>query len=189
MKYPITLETNRLILKTPNLDDMPAFLEYLSNNKDFFKVWTPARTENFFHISTQKERLRGRILEMLSESAFHFHIHEKANLKEVVGDMGISNIIRGPFQNCTIGYKIAAEKRKKGFMSEAVERLVRFIFEDLKLHRVEANIIPRNVASIKLIEKLGFEKEGLSKRFLKINGEWEDHFRYAKLVDSNSINQ
>ena len=97
--------------------------------------------------------------------------------------IGISNITEGVFQNCYIGYKLDFREIGKGYMKESLKRIIKYIFEELGLHRIEANIIPGNERSINLIEKIGFRREGLAKKLLKINGVWEDHYRYAILND------
>ena len=86
--------------------------------------------------------------------------------------------------SCVIGYGMAPEAVGNGFMSEAIERIVRIGFEELGLHRLEINIVPRNARSIAVAERCGFLCEGLSPRYLKIAGRWEDHVRYAKLNEA-----
>jgi ribosomal-protein-alanine N-acetyltransferase len=76
------------------------------------------------------------------------------------------------------------EKNRKGIATEAVKRIIEFTFDELILHRLEANVIPSNTASIKVLEKLNFVKEGYSENYLKINGRWQDHLRYA-LINKN----
>ncbi len=100
-------------------------------------------------------------------------------MEEIVGVVNLSEISRGCFQNCFMGYWIGQPYRRQGFMTEALRLAMDYAFDDLDLHRVEANIIPSNAASIALIKRLGFRLEGLSQRYLKINGEWQDHERWA----------
>lgn len=100
---------------------------------------------------------------------------------EILGTVSFTNIIRGVLKSCYLGYKISQDHTGKGYMSEAVAAAITYAFKSLKLHRIEANIMPKNVASLKLIQNLGFEEEGLSKSYLKINGQWEDHYRFALL--------
>ncbi len=95
------------------------------------------------------------------------------------GEITLSSIQRGPFQNGSIGYWIDEELAGSGLVPEAVVVVLQFAFDTLRLHRVEVAIIPRNVASRRVVEKLGLRNEGVALGFLEINGEWEDHVRYA----------
>ncbi len=95
------------------------------------------------------------------------------------GEITLSSIQRGPFQNGSIGYWIDEELAGSGYTPEAVIVTMEFAFETLRLHRVEIAIIPRNTASRRVVEKLGIRNEGIALGYLEINGEWEDHVRYA----------
>lgn len=80
-----------------------------------------------------------------------------------------------------MGYRLDERAQGKGYMREAILRVVQYAFDEMKLHRIEANIMPHNVRSIKLITAVGFEEEGLAKKYLKINGKWQDHLQYVVL--------
>src|SRR5947208_1195250 len=97
----------------------------------------------------------------------------------VDGEINLSSIKRGPFQNAYVGYWIDEALAGNGYMPEAVVVLLRFAFEELGLHRVQIAIIPRNRPSRRVVEKLELREEGIAERYLEINGTWEDHVRYA----------
>jgi ribosomal-protein-alanine N-acetyltransferase len=99
----------------------------------------------------------------------------------MIGTCNFSNIVRGVFQACHLGYAISQSHQGKGLMSEAVELGIRYMFEIVKLHRIMANYMPRNERSARLLEKLGFEREGYAKSYLKIAGVWEDHILTSKI--------
>ncbi len=99
------------------------------------------------------------------------------------GEITLSSIQRGPFQNGTIGYWIDEDLAGLGLIPEAVVTILQFAFETLQLHRIEIAIIPRNTASRRVVEKLELRNEGIAVGFLEINGEWEDHVRYAMTAD------
>jgi ribosomal-protein-alanine N-acetyltransferase len=99
------------------------------------------------------------------------------------GEITLSSIQRGPFQNGSIGYWIDEELAGMGLTPEAVVVVLQFAFETLSLHRVEVAIIPRNMASRRVMEKLALRNEGVALGFLEINGEWEDHVRYAMTAE------
>jgi ribosomal-protein-alanine N-acetyltransferase len=95
------------------------------------------------------------------------------------GEINISSIQRGPFQNAYLGYWIDKARAGNGYVPEACVVLFRHAFEALGLHRLQISIIPRNRASRRVVEKLGLRGEGIAQRYLEINGRWEDHVRYA----------
>ncbi len=101
----------------------------------------------------------------------------------VMGSITLSQIFRGGFQSAYIGYHVGAEFAGQRYMTEALQLLLRHAFLKLKLHRLEANIQPGNVASIALVQRAGFVREGYSRRYLKICGRWRDHERWAILVE------
>lgn len=99
----------------------------------------------------------------------------------ITGAITLSQIFMGPFRSAYLGYFIGAPYARRGYTSEAVSLMLRYAFKQLKLHRVEANIQPGNVASIALVKRAGFVNEGYSRRYLKIGGQWRDHERWAIL--------
>src|SRR5690606_22401509 len=98
---------------------------------------------------------------------------------ELAGEMNLSSIQRGPFQNAYVGYWIDEAKAGNGYTPEALVVVCRFAFEDLALHRLQISIVPRNHASHRVVQKLDIRSEGVAVRYLEINGTWEDHVRYA----------
>jgi ribosomal-protein-alanine N-acetyltransferase len=102
---------------------------------------------------------------------------------KIIGSITLSQIFRGNFCNAYLGYFIGAEFGGKGFMTEAIELILRYAFKNLKLHRIEANVQPVNLASIAVLKKNGFTKEGFSRRYLKIGKKWRDHERWAIIAE------
>ena len=101
----------------------------------------------------------------------------------IVGTLALSQIFRKLFQNAYLGYQLFAGYTGHGYMTEAVALSLKYAFTDLRLHRVEANVQPANRASIAVLKRSGFVKEGLSRRYLKISGKWRDHERWAILKE------
>ena len=97
--------------------------------------------------------------------------------------MNINEVVRGIFQSGYLGYWIGAPFARQGYVREGLALVVGHAFEELLLHRLEANIMPENAASLALVRGLGFRREGLSPRYLKIAGEWRDHERWSILAD------
>ena len=107
----------------------------------------------------------------------------RTDTQEMVGVVELQDIFRGDFQNAYLIYYGFAEQLRQGFIQNAVEQVIAKAFGQMKLHRLEANVQPDNLASIALLKACGFEKEGLSPKFLRKNGEWRDHERWALLND------
>lgn len=101
----------------------------------------------------------------------------------IVGSINLSQIYGGAFRNAYLGYYVGEQFAGQGYMTEALELMLRYAFEDLDLHRLEANIQPGNVASLALVKRAGFTREGYSRRYLKIGGRWRDHDRWAILAE------
>jgi [ribosomal protein S5]-alanine N-acetyltransferase len=101
----------------------------------------------------------------------------------LLGAIEFSQIVFGPFQSAYLGYFLGAPFTGRGFMTEALGLALRHAFHGIRLHRVEANVQPANTSSIRLLRRLGFKKEGFSRRYLKIGGRWRDHERWALLAE------
>jgi len=107
----------------------------------------------------------------------------------IVGSINLSQIFLGSFRNAYLGYYVGAQYSGQGYMTEAFQLMLRYAFDKLKLHRLEANIQPQNVASIALVKRAGFVREGYSRRYLKISGRWRDHERWAIIVEDWKANR
>jgi ribosomal-protein-alanine N-acetyltransferase len=117
-------------------------------------------------------------------SGFGFGIFHEGRF---AGEVTLSSILRGPFQNGSIGYWIDKDVAGEGLIPESVVVVLQFAFETLRLHRIEVAIIPRNLASRRVVEKLDLRNEGVALGFLEINGEWEDHVRYAMTAEEWAV--
>lgn len=105
---------------------------------------------------------------------------------ELIGIIELTEVVRGSLQSCWLGYCLDHSHNGHGYTTEAVRPVVDHAFEILKLHRIEAGVMPHNIGSIRVLEKAGFHKEGLSKKNVKINGRWEDHLHFAILSPNDS---
>jgi len=177
----IELKTERLILKTLDSSYANPVLQYYIRNKEFFRSKVPEYHKDFFSEEYHIESLEKFRKDMESGNSVKLFIFTKNDPGKVIGDVSISNIVRGVFLSCHLGYKLDEEENGKGYASEAVKKITDYAFNELNLHRIEANIMPSNSRSINLIRKLGFEEEGLAKKYLKLNGKWEDHIHYVQL--------
>jgi [ribosomal protein S5]-alanine N-acetyltransferase len=179
----IVLHSDRLALRTIDQTFAARCLDYVVRNREFFEAWNPAVDKTFYTLAFQENRLRLERELRSQDRAVRLWLFRREDraFERIVGDLAFSNIVRGAFQSCHLGYKIDGAEGSHGLMTEALARAITFAFEKLKLHRIEANIMPRNARSIRVVEKLGFVNEGLSRKYLKIAGVWEDHLHYVLL--------
>ena len=147
---------------------------YFAMNECHFQIWNPVVPAGHHSIDCWKNRLDERELEFDEGVSAHF-IGTDETESCVVGSCSLSNIVRGVFQSCHMGYSIAQRFEGEGKMKQIVTHVIEFAFQELKLHRIMANHMPANQRSAGLLKSLGFEKEGYAKEYLLINGEWEDH--------------
>jgi ribosomal-protein-alanine N-acetyltransferase len=174
------LRTERLILRPLTPDDAPKLLQYVLVNREWLAPWEPAHSRSYFTLEGQRGILLQCQEDRRAETGMLLGVFERdANNGELQGRISVSGIVRGIWQNGFVGYSIASSRAGRGYMTEALRRLVLFSFAELKLHRLQASIIPRNVASLRVVEKCGFRYEGRALRYLRINDVWEDHDLYA----------
>ncbi len=176
-------ETDRLLLKILDPSHAELTLDYYLRNRAFLEEWEPVREEAFYTLEKQREILTQEQADIESGRLFRVWIFKKGEENSAIGTFGFSNIVRGAFLSCFLGYKLDGREICKGYMTEALQRGIAVMFEEYGLHRIEANIMPKNGASFRVVEKLGFCCEGLSPKYLKINGVWEDHIHMALLND------
>jgi [ribosomal protein S5]-alanine N-acetyltransferase len=177
---PVQLETARLIVRCLTEDDVPAYRQYLESNRGFHKEWTPRRGEEYYGESSIRRLIVSRAEAAAARSAFLLGVFRK-DVHGLIGSIGVTNIVYGAFLSCNLGYELSEGEIGNGYMTEALPAVIEFCFGDLALHRIEASVLPRNERSRRLLRRLGFEYEGTSKRYLKIDGEWQDHEHYVLL--------
>ncbi len=167
-------------LRAPTWADFEHWTELRRANEDYLKPWEPSWDAAHLSRATYKARL-AKFKKMISQDeAYPFYVF-RADTNQLVGACNLTQIKRGSLQSAHIGYWVGETYIRKGFARASVRAVLRFAFEELGLHRVSAAVQADNQASIKLLENLGFTKEGLARDFLKIDGTWTDHLIYAKL--------
>jgi ribosomal-protein-alanine N-acetyltransferase len=175
------MQTARLAIRLQSPEMLDQLMAYLERNREFHRPWSPQHPEIWYSREKQAERLQRGMEDAAAGRGYRFWYARREAPEQMIGHASLSNIIRGAFQSCHLGYSQDAAACGQGYMSEALRAVLQYAFEEVGLHRVEANIIPRNVASRRVLERLGFVQEGAARRYLKINGEWEDHLRFAML--------
>ncbi len=170
----------RLVLRPLLVEDYSQWNEVRMVNEDWLTRWEPQRVAGQPDVVQNRQAFSSRCAARQRErqlgTGYGFGIFVDNML---AGEMNVSSIQRGPFQNAYVGYWIDQRHAGQEYTPEALVVAMRFAFEDLRLHRLQIAIIPRNRPSRRVVEKLGIRLEGMAERYLEINGNWEDHLRYA----------
>lgn len=169
-------------LRAPAIADFASWAELRENSRNFLTPWEPFWPQDDLSRGAFKRRLRRYNRDIRDDRAYPFFIFRSAD-SQIVGGVTISNIRRAVAQTCSIGYWVGEPFAAQGHMSSAIVALIPFIFGHLGLHRIEAACLPHNQPSMGLLTKMGFEREGYARRYLKINGEWQDHVLFALLAE------
>jgi len=170
----------RVVLRPLVASDFSAWREVRRRNEDWLTKWEPSRIPGQPDVVEDKDafavRCSARQRERQLGTGYGFGVFVDGNFG---GEVNLSSVQRGPFQSAYVGYWIDEKLAGNGYTPEAVVVLLRLVFDELHLHRVQIAIIPRNSASRRVVEKLKIREEGVAQRYLEINGNWEDHVRYA----------
>jgi ribosomal-protein-alanine N-acetyltransferase len=162
--------------------DRAEFVRVRTVSEELFREWLPAREKSLdelFEEELAKNRMEDRYLRLAGVTA-----HGR-----LAGFFNLNEIVRGVFQNAYAAWSVSAEVAGQGYGTEGTRGLFDLAFSEkgLALHRVQANIIPSNAPSLRLAEKVGMRREGLAERYLKIDGQWQDHVMYAKTVEEHEL--
>ena len=148
--------------------------KYFAVNEQHLQPWSPRVPRNYQSVENWRQRLEERELEFKSGQSVHF-IGTDEQQSHVIGNCSISNIVSGVMQACHMGYSMAERYQGQGYLKCIVQFAVKYAFEELRLHRIMANHMLANKRSEALLQSLGFEREGVAKSYILINGKWEDH--------------
>jgi ribosomal-protein-alanine N-acetyltransferase len=151
-------------------------------SRDFLTPWEPTWPIDDLARAAFRRRIKRYSEDQRSDIAYPFFVFRKGD-NCLVGGLTLANIRRGCAQAGSLGYWMGAPYAGQGYMTDAVNAILPFAFGALRLHRVEAACIPGNVASIRLLEKTGFKREGFARQYLCIDGVWQDHLLFARLQD------
>jgi ribosomal-protein-alanine N-acetyltransferase len=170
----------RVVLRPLVASDFSAWREVRRRNEDWLTRWEPSRIPGQPDVVEDKDafavRCSARQRERQLGTGYGFGVFVDGDF---CGEVNLSSVQRGPFQSAYVGYWIDEKRAGHGYTPESVVVLLHFVFDELHLHRVQIAIIPRNLASRRVVEKLKLRDEGVALRYLEINGAWEDHVRYA----------
>lgn len=184
------------VLRTPRLRLFIAGPEWAEEcarfnreNAEFLAPWEPRMTASSFDAAALRDIRKRAVGAALEGRAYSFAIaREDADNQNIriIGWLTFSNIVRGVFQACHLGYKLSERAQNHGYMTEAVRAGIDFAFGTLRLHRIMANYLPHNTRSSALLSRLGFKREGYAEAYLFINGKWQDHILTALVNPENA---
>ncbi len=179
----LQLLTERLVVEVPGVSASEHMADYCRRNRGHLGPWEPARPLDYYSRSFWVRQLRAALDEFHAGQSVRTVLrlrqpgaaHGDLGGERIIGVANLSQVVRGAFQSAVIGYSLDEELVGQGLMREALERILRYAFEDLQLHRVMAAYRPENDRSAAVLERLGFEKEGFARDYLFIDGAWRDH--------------
>ena len=175
-----SLDTARLNIRLATVADAASLAAFYARNEAHFRPWDPPASKARFTPDYWRELLKRADEEWRADRTLRLHMYLRDAPDDVIGRIGFSQIARGPFQSCMLGYQIAEDKEGQGLMFEALEASIEFVFKVHKLHRIQANYMASNTRSAALLSRLGFVEEGLAKNYLYIDGAWRDHVLTAR---------
>jgi len=171
-----------VVLRVPQMTDCSEWIALRETSRDFLTPWEPTWPADDLTRASFRRRIKRYSEDHRNDLTYSFFIFRKQG-DVLVGGLTLANIRRGCAQSGSLGYWMGAPYARQGHMTAAVNAIIPFAFGTLKLHRIEAACIPANVASVRLLEKTGFKREGFARQYLCINGVWQDHWLYARLKD------
>ncbi|MDY1547319.1 ribosomal protein S5-alanine N-acetyltransferase [Luteibacter sahnii] len=180
MNEPVRIRTARTIVRLLDTEEAELLQRYRVENREHLAPWEPMRTSAHYTLDGARQTVEAGLEAARADRGYPFAVLTPDGT-EMVGSLTFANVVRGVFQACHVGYGIALRHQGKGLMFEALDSAVRYAFGPLDFHRVMANYMPRNARSGALLTRLGFEKEGYARRYLKIDGLWEDHVLTARI--------
>jgi ribosomal-protein-alanine N-acetyltransferase len=162
--------------------DYSNWAEIRDESRGFLRPWEPTWPIDDLTRPAFRRRIKRYQREMQEDAGYPFFVFRNDN-DRLIGGVTLSHVRRGVTQSCALGYWMGERYAGQGFMSEAVGAVIPFVFDNLKLHRLEAASMPANTRSIRLLENVGFTREGFARRYLLIDGRWQDHVLFAMLGD------
>jgi len=174
-------ETEHLNLRILSSDQAALVLSFYERNFADFSQYEPLDEQQGRSLSFHKKLLDVEMQTALRGSSFRFYLFEKEDPFTVIGTISYRNILHGLYQTCQVGYKMDKEYRRKGYCSEALSFLDHLMMSEVFMHRIEAYVLPDNIASLTMLEKIGYRREGLIRDKIFLNGHWADHYLLSKI--------
>jgi ribosomal-protein-alanine N-acetyltransferase len=175
------LRTDRLLIRLANDGDVGEVMKYLERNREFLQPFEPRKPVGYYSAEFWLEQFRRSVQEFHADQAVRFFLFSGTR---VVGTANLTQIVRGPFQGCQLGYSLGESDQGQGLMTEALQAIARYAFEELKLHRIQAAYMPDNTRSAAVLKKAGFEIEGRARDYVRIDGQWREHVLVGRVNDA-----
>ncbi len=176
MTFELPLITcDRVFVRMATNKDIPSILDYFIENEVYLTPYYPSWQDDFFSQEYWQIQVEVNYQEFINDRSLRLFIFPKSNPKQIIGTINFSHFVRGVAQYCILGYSLAENQQGKGYMSEALQGAVIYMFRELNMHRIMANYMPHNRRSGNVLRKLSFVVEGYARDYLMINGKWEDH--------------
>ncbi|HUZ52752.1 MAG TPA: GNAT family protein [Streptosporangiaceae bacterium] len=169
-------------LVTPQ--DVPVLAELHRVNRNFLAPFEPVRSDDYFTVAGQRVVIEGALARYQQGSVLPHVILDGSG--RVAGRITLSEIVRGPFQSCSLGYWVSAAENGRGLATAAVRDIIGTAFSELGLHRIQAGILLHNAGSQRVLERNGFVRIGVAPEYLKIAGRWQDHVLFQLVADGDA---
>lgn len=174
------LSTPRLVLAPAHEELAISVIEFYQRNEVHLTPWEPPKPMDFLTEAVQRKRLQKAEADTRAGTAMRWWLYLKGEPNVLVGSIGLNDIARGPFQNALLGYALDGELQGQGLMQEGLNAVILHAFSaEINLHRIQANVRPDNLRSLRVLERLGFEREGYARDYLYIQDKWHDHVMFA----------
>ncbi len=177
---PAGLHGKGVYLRAPQMSDFAQWEQLRRESKAFLTPWEPTWSAEDLTRHAFRRRVRIYTRDIRQDESYPFFIFDGSG-ENLLGGLTLANVRRGVTQSCSLGYWLGVDKTGNGHMTAAITAIIPFVFRSLRLHRLEAACLPVNRRSIRLLERTGFSHEGLARRYLCINGVWQDHLLFARL--------
>lgn len=184
---PGAVSGDGVFLRMPQADDFAAWAELRSSSRAFLEPWEPAWPADDLTRPAWRRRLRRYTREAREDRAYPFFLFDDTT-RALVGGITVANVRRGVAQAGSLGYWMGKRFAGQGYMTRGIAAVLPFLFHGLRLHRIEAACLPHNHASLRILEKNGFTREGYARKYLCINGTWQDHLTFALLAGEERPN-
>ena len=161
--------------------DAAPLAQAYARNRSYLQPWEPVRPDSFFTADGQQPLLAAAIAEAASGRSFHWLMVEDG---DIAGRISLNDVVRGAFRNAHVGYWVAADRQGKGLATAALNMVVELARDTLGLHRLQAGTLTSNLGSQAVLSRNGFTPIGLAEKYLRINGEWQDHLLFQRILDS-----
>lgn len=178
---PPSFTTPRLVIRMGSHRDVEDIVRYFTQNRNFHQPFDPVRPTDFLTERFWQIQVESHAVEFECDRALRLFLYLRTQPQTIIGNLNLTQFVRHPAHSCLLGYGLDEHHQGHGYMQEALEAVITYMFTDLRFHRIAAAYMPRNQRSGNLLRRLGFSVEGYARDYLLINGQWEDHILTSRL--------